>query len=164
MPKTRLSGGSSGIESAERVRTLFYHFRMLPSTQQTSASFNTMWAARSSRYLDIQCDYIIPGPYGNTSTGWFQYHRNALYLSTANTSSKSNTISFTLPSPASTELIARLAAMSTLGATDGAVGRHVFDLWSTSPIMRDSGYELFLSWAGRGLNSSAGIGSSVRAG
>ena len=167
MPKTPRSGGSSGIENAERVRTLFYHFQNLPSTAQTSGRWNDMWAGRSSRYLDIQCDYIIGGGCQNNSSGWFRYNR-ILYGSTyntLNTTSPHRPAGVALPSPGWRDLSTRLPAMSTLGITDAALGRSVFDIYTASTALygpSGSAYELLLAWAGRGLNTSAGVGSSVR--
>jgi len=159
--------GSTGTLNSERIRRLFLNFKLRLPEQQTSAQFNTDWAARSVRYLEPQLDYGIPGQFGSNSSSWYRYMRER-YTSThaADAAHQPTTARpphpYSLPSPTWRDLSTRLPSYTTLGNSDAAIGRRVFDLWSTSDLYKYEGFELLLAWGGRGINSSAGVGSSVR--
>ena len=167
MPGVTFGTGSTATLNAERIRQLFYNFKLLPTDVQTSARWNTDWAARSVRYLDVKLDYLIDGRFGSNSSSWFRYQK-LLFGSTRSASAAHQPTAavaphaYAPPHPVVTDFTTRSVGMTTLGNSDAAMGRRTFDLWSTAEVYRDSGYEFLLAWAGRGTNTSAGIGSSVR--
>ena len=111
-------------------------------------------------------DYVIPGQFGNTSSGNYNYHRR-LFGSTHTTLNRANPDpnphSAGLPSAVWRDWTTRIPGMTTLGASDAAVGRNVYELRKTTMYV-DTGYELLIAWAGRNLNTSLGVGSTVRLG
>ena len=167
MPGNTFGTGSTGTQRAERIRQLFYNFTKLPVSQQTSAQFNDDWTARTTRYLDVALSYSIPGQFGSNSSSWFRYHKERYGSTHDATAAKQPSPSFAphtygLPSPTIRDFTTRSLAYSTLGNSDAAIGRRTFDLWSTNSIYRDEGFEFLLAWSGRGVGTSAGVGSSVR--
>ena len=166
MPGKLGGTGSTATELAERVRRVFYFYRTLLPEDQTSARFNVLWGTRGTVYRDNQLHYNFnTGRWGDNSSGWFNYHKS-LYGSsynTLNTTGRYAPTGVSLPSAPWRDFSTRVPGLTTLGITDAAIGRNVWTLYQTQ-VYQSEGFELLLAWAGRGLNTSANILSSVELG
>ena len=162
--------GSTGYTSAARVKKVIDEFYSRPEESQTSAVFASIWSSRATVYIDVPLPYEIGGGEADSAAGWWAYIRR-LHDSTINTSTKSNSGRFGLPSPvwtAFTQDLVVLNALSTNTFPDGAttdadVGRRVQQFLMSAAIdsdkyRRGQYREMLEAWAAVG---STAAGSSA---
>ena len=155
--------GSTGYTSAARVKAVIDEFFNRPTDNQTSAVFANLWSSRAVHHLDVPLSYVIGGGENNSAAGWMKYIAR-LYLSTANTSTKSVGGILHLPDDTWRTFTADLTALNALsttifpdGTTDADHGRRVYQFLVSTVIsgeyINGQGREILEAWGA--ANSSA---------
>ena len=130
--------------------------------------FASIWSSRAAAHLDVALPYIIGGGEDTqTAAGWYQYLRR-LHGSTYNTSTKSNSGVFALPSPVWSQFVVDMDALEAAtthndGASDALQGKRVHEFLESDAInsanyRSGQGRELLEAWGARG---TSGAGSTI---